>query len=66
MATDPTTLYKDGETRSIASIDLPGWIEAGWSTEPEAPAELEIPAEPETDSNQKPKGSKKVDDGIEK
>jgi hypothetical protein len=60
MATDPTTLYKDGETRSIASIDLPGWIEAGWLAEPEAPAE------PETDSNQKPKGSKKVDDGIEK
>jgi hypothetical protein len=66
MATDPTILYKDGETRSIASVDLPGWIEAGWSTEPEAPAEPEALAEPETDSTQKPKGSKKADDGIEK
>lgn len=28
---DPVTLYKDGKEKLIASVDVAGWLEYGWS-----------------------------------
>ncbi|MBD2488997.1 hypothetical protein [Aulosira sp. FACHB-615] len=52
---DPITLYgPDSQVKRIPAIDAPGWLAAGWSTEPiketvEAESELgssELPSSP--------------------
>lgn len=39
---DPITLYgPDSQVKRIPAIDAPGWLAAGWSTEPIKEAETE-------------------------
>ena len=37
MPVDPVIIYKEGNHKSIAAVDLAGWVADGWSTTIAAP-----------------------------
>lgn len=39
----PITIYKSGEQKTIEYVDRLGWLEDGWSLEPEEKPETEKP-----------------------